>query len=176
MRSIEAAEDKMEKLIKIWSESYDEPNFAKFLNCLIEIDRFDVVEDVLESMSQQRKTSYGKDNFEFLLSSGSDAQHFIENPPKEVNLNAIPLGTPDEHIITLQDFRLGRPHQFDAFVLFDENDREHLGDIEAITSHLESKNYSVSISFFFLYKQTQFDESFNKSNPGKPNREIKSMT
>lgn len=50
----------------------------------------------------------------------------------------------EDNFITKQDKSHGFPQTYDAFVLFDENDDDHMHAIVEIVKHLESKNFSVS--------------------------------
>lgn len=51
---------------------------------------------------------------------------------------------PEDNFITKQDKFHGLPQTYDAFVIFDEDDHEHIHAIVETVKHLESKNISVS--------------------------------
>lgn len=50
----------------------------------------------------------------------------------------------DDNFITKQDKFHGLPQTYDAFVIFDEDDHEHMHAIVETVKHLESKSISVS--------------------------------
>lgn len=57
----------------------------------------------------------------------------------------------EDNFITKQDKSHGFPQIYDAFVLYDENDDDHMHAIVEIVKHLESKNFSVRKNFMFTF-------------------------
>lgn len=171
--AVQHHENKTRKLIEISTSINRDLKFNDLLENLQRIGRFDVYDDVIETMglsqkirnlmmhkipilacdahryvSQPSAPSEDTDEDPFPRSQfGSFSSLSVPSCPVETSSYQVPVipPLPEDHFITKDDKKFRKAQHYHAFVLYDENDVVHIQNVLDIVGKLEKMRFNLCI-------------------------------